>query len=260
MAGYLTEIWRCRYFWLSLVQMDLRVRYRRSVIGIGWSLLQPLMMTAILCFVFHRVFNESITDYAPYLLTGLACWQYLVSVTVQGADSFFAAEHYIRQSPAPLAIYPLRVALGGSVHFLIALALAMLIRVVFLGPPDSLAFLAIVPALLLFFLLVWSLAIVAGIATVMFQDIRHLLEVAFQILFYLTPILYRAPILQERGLLWLMQLNPVVAFLELIRGPMLEGKIPSPMTYAMALATVMLTVSLAALALVRLQRRLIFYL
>src|SRR5262249_18391644 len=56
MQAYLGAIWRCRYFWLSLVRMDLRHRYRGSVLGLGWSLLHPIAMTAILCTVFHHLF------------------------------------------------------------------------------------------------------------------------------------------------------------------------------------------------------------
>ena len=57
MVGYIGAMWRCRYFWLSLVKIDLRTRYRRSVIGLGWSLLRPISMTIILCAVFRRIFN-----------------------------------------------------------------------------------------------------------------------------------------------------------------------------------------------------------
>ena len=55
MVNYLSEIWRCRFFWLHLVKMDLRTRYRRSILGLGWSLLHPLAMMTILCLAFHKV-------------------------------------------------------------------------------------------------------------------------------------------------------------------------------------------------------------
>ena len=58
MVGYLSAMWRCRYFWMSLVKIDLRTRYRRSVIGLGWSLLRPLLMTTIMCLVFRRIFDR----------------------------------------------------------------------------------------------------------------------------------------------------------------------------------------------------------
>src|SRR5260221_10868882 len=111
MRTYAAAIWNCRYFWMSLVRMDLRTRYRRSVLGMGWSLLNPIAMTAILCTVFSTLFNQSVRDYAPFLFAGLATWNYLMTATLQGCQCFFQGESYIRQHPAPLAVYPLRTAL-----------------------------------------------------------------------------------------------------------------------------------------------------
>jgi ABC-type polysaccharide/polyol phosphate export permease len=73
MVSYAAAIWRCRYFWFSLVRMDLRTRYRRSVLGLGWSLLHPIAMMAILCTVFASVFKVSVEEYGPFVLGGLAC-------------------------------------------------------------------------------------------------------------------------------------------------------------------------------------------
>src|SRR5271167_3230067 len=101
MLAYLISIWRCRYFWMSLVKMDLRTRYRRSVLGLGWSLLHPIAMTIILCIVFQRVFTIPIRTYGPFLITGLAFWNYFQGVTLAGCGSFFQAESYIRQYPSP---------------------------------------------------------------------------------------------------------------------------------------------------------------
>ena len=84
MGKYLRAIWQCRYFWLSLVRMDLRTRYRRSVLGLGWSLLHPIAMTAILCLVFAGLFRADIHQYVPSVLAGLACWNYILFVTLQG--------------------------------------------------------------------------------------------------------------------------------------------------------------------------------
>src|SRR5215207_9536845 len=118
MVNYLASVWDCRYFWLNLVKMDLRTRYRRSVLGLGWSLLNPIAMTIILCVVFSKVLmpNGGARDYAPYLLAGLATWNYILTATIQGCQCLYQGEPYIRQHPAPMAIYPLRTALGGMVH------------------------------------------------------------------------------------------------------------------------------------------------
>src|SRR5207245_6195423 len=97
MGNYLAAIWRCRFFWLSLVRMDLRTRYRRSVLGMGWSLLHPIAMTAIICIVFTKVFGLNSRNYVLHVLAGLACWNYILFVALQGCQCFYQGEMYIRQ-------------------------------------------------------------------------------------------------------------------------------------------------------------------
>jgi len=260
MTAYMTAVWRCRYFWLSLVRMDLRTRYRRSILGLGWSLLNPIAMTVTLCIVFHTIFKMPVREYAPYLISGLVAWNYILTVTLQGCQCFFQAESYMRQHPAPLAIYPLRTTLGGSIHLLFALAVVLALTFAFKGFEHPLALLSLIPALLLLFLFAWSLAVLAGCANVHFQDTQHLAEVGFQILFYATPIMYRLDQLGNPKLVRLVSLNPLLYVLRLIRDPILNGQIPSWSTYACACGLILFTLLAAGITLTRLQRRLIFHL
>ena len=116
-TGYFSEIWRLRHFWMALVRINLRSRYRRSVIGMGWSLLHPIAMTAVLCVFFGQLFHVQVREFAPFLLTGLTLWGFITAVAMQGCQSFFQSESYIRQHPAPLAIYPLRTTLSTDSTF-----------------------------------------------------------------------------------------------------------------------------------------------
>src|SRR5476651_1570419 len=120
-ADYLIRIWELRYFWCSLVRNDLDNRYKRSFLGIGWSLIRPLAMTAIFCMVFGNLFDLAIEDYAPHLLIGMTIWQFFSESLLQGCNSFVRGATYIRQQRIPLAIFPLRTVLGAGLHFLIAL-------------------------------------------------------------------------------------------------------------------------------------------
>jgi ABC-type polysaccharide/polyol phosphate export permease len=260
MGDYLQSIWRCRYFWMSLVRMDLRQRYRRSVLGMGWSLLHPIAMTIILCTMFSQLFKVDAREYGPFLMAGLVCWQFVLGVTIQGCQSLLQGEAYIRQYPAPMAIYPLRTTLGMAVHFLIALAVVLLGAWYLHGLSNPLALVSLVPTLVLLFIFGWSLAVLAGFANVYFQDTQHLVDVAFQLLFYATPIMYSEKMLGDRHLGWLVSCNPVVPFLRLLREPILEGQVPSVATYAVAITFVIGAAGCATLTLARLQRQLIFHL
>jgi ABC-type polysaccharide/polyol phosphate export permease len=261
MLAYLGAVWRCRYFWLSLVRMDLRTRYRGSVLGMGWSLLHPIAMTIILCVVFRTIFDMDVKFFAPYLMAGLAFWAYVQTVSLQGCHSFYNAQAYIRQFPAPMAIYPLRTVLGSAFHLCIALLLALCLTWAFLGLPRPLVLLALVPVLLLLLALGWALATLFGLATVRFRDLHHLSEIGLQGLFYLTPVMYPPHLLTGRGrLAMLMRFNPLMPFLNLLRTPILDGALPDPSDWLAAGLIVLAAVGVAALALWQEERRIIFHL
>jgi ABC-type polysaccharide/polyol phosphate export permease len=262
MTAYLGTMWKCRYFWLSLVDMDLRSRYRGSVLGIGWSLLHPIGMTVILCTVFSQVFNQPVRTYAPTLFAGLTLWNFFVAVVTQGCGCFFQGEAYIRQFPAPMAIYPLRATLGSGFHFLVGLLLLAVVVGWFLGVPPLLALLAsLAPTLLLLLLAGWSLAVLFGLATVRFRDTRHLTDVGLQALFYVTPVMYPPEMLEGRRFVTLiLHFNPLMPFLRLLREPIATGQPASLATYGTAAVIVAVLVLLACLGLKADERRLIFYL
>ncbi len=260
MVAYFAHIWRLRYFWWSLVRIDLRNRYRRSVLGLAWSLLHPIMMTIVLCTAFSSLFHIDWRTFAPYLLAGLAFWNFLAGTASQGCHCFIQGESYMRQQAAPLAIYALRPVLGMAIHGLAALVVVLMFSGAINGFNNPAALTSLVPSLGLMFLLGWSLALCCGMMNVIFPDTQHLAEVFFQMLFYLTPILYPAKTLIERNMGWVVNWNPLAAFLYLLRTPILDGEFPSLGTYAVALGTVAVFIAIAVMALVRLERRLIFYL
>lgn len=260
MTKYLADIWRLRHFWLSLVRMDLRNRYSRSWLGFGWSLLHPIAMTAIICTVFHRLFGMDIREYGPSLLAGLCFWNFVTGSAVAGCHALLQGEHYIRQFPAPIAIYPLRTVLGAAFHCGLALAVVLVLRWGLKGFGDPRPLVAIVPTLALLFLFGWALATLSSLANAYFPDTQHLLEVAFQILFYGTPIIYPPEVLRSKGLAWIVDWNPLAAFLELIRAPLLAGEFPSFDAVLLATGTVALLVTASAALVARLQRTIVFQL
>lgn len=259
MVGYLGGVWRCRYFWLSLVRMDLRSRYRGSFLGLGWSLLQPIAMTCIFCVAFRAVFQIDVPHYVPFLMTGMTFWSFMAGSTTTGCQSFFIAEGYIRQHPAPLAIYPMRIVLAAAFHYLVALVVVVAMSWYFLGVTPPLAMLSLVPSLILIGVLGWSMATLAGLANMYFQDCQHLTDICFQVLFYVTPIMYDPRKLPNGAhLLTIMRYNPFVLFLDLLRDPLLEGRVPAGSTFAAASLIVAACLMGASMALARCGRRVIF--
>lgn len=264
MPHHLLTIWRSRHFWLALAAMDLRVRYRRSVLGVGWSLLNPIVMTVVFCVAFASwAGNGDWRAAAPFYLAGLAVWNYLKQSASLGSITFLQNEPYIRQSPLPLAVYTLRTALGAACHFGIALALAV-VAAGALHRTDPLtpvyALWAVLPAVLLLVAFCWAVSALFAVANVFFYDTQHLGEVGFGILFFLTPILYPAERLTERGLGLLAEVNPAVFFLEVIRDPLVTGVPPTTAAFTRAAGVTFVAVVSAVAVLARFERRVIFHL
>jgi lipopolysaccharide transport system permease protein len=268
-AQYFSQIWRLRYFWMALVRIDLRNRYRRSVLGVGWSLLHPILMTIVLCvFLGHMMKGQEtyasfLQHYAPFLLSGLIFWNFITATLNQGCHCFIQGESYIRQQPAPLAIYPLRTVLGAGVHFLAGLAVVFCIIWGVKGFGNLPTLVGIVPVMFLMFVLGWSLAILIGVANVLFQDCQHLLEVFIQVMFYVTPILYDPARIFPNSpqIVWCVNnLNPLALMVRLLRQPLLENTFPAPSTLMLGFAVAGLTTLAASLTLMKIEKRMIFYL
>ena len=260
MLAYAVSVWECRNFWLSLVVNDLQIRYRRSVLGVGWSMLHPLATALVLGSVFHVIFHRPVREYLPYLLCGLGCWSYLTGVITQGCQTYIQSEPYIRQHPLPLAIYPLRTTLGTLIHFMIAMVLVAGLSLCLRGwdnMPNVGGLLLTLPVLLGFG---WSVGCVAGFVNVVFRDTQHVLDVAFQILFYLTPIIYPAEILDPTPVGRVAQYNPLTPFIDLVRDPVIYGHSAEPMTWYAAIAITMLFSFFACLSMGLQQRRVVLYL
>jgi lipopolysaccharide transport system permease protein len=259
MIDYCAAIWRTRYFWWSLVTMDLRSRYHGSALGLGWSLLNPILMTAVISTVFCQLFNQDFRSFAPFLLLGLAFWNFLTACVMEGCQSFQRGEPYIRQHPAPVAIYPLRTALGATIHLLLTLVVVLSLVWVVQGLGNLPALICLVPSVLMLVVLGWATAVCMGLVNVLVNDTQYLIPVLMQVLFYLTPVMYPPDLLRKKGLT-LLQYNPLATYLDLFRLPVLEGRFPGWDTVGVAALTALVMASLAVAGLSVMQRRLVFYL
>jgi lipopolysaccharide transport system permease protein len=225
-VNYLVRIWETRRFWSSLAVLDLRKRYRRSTLGIGWALIQPIAMAAMVCGVFVGAFRTDFASHFSHVLTGMCLWSFIATALRDGSGCVFWSETYLRQQRAPLAIYSLRIVLSAAMHLAVALVPVVLWSM-FVGTTASWTGLLVLPvSFALLFLLAWGLATAAGILNVHVTDTVQFLEVGLQLAFYATPIIYRPEFLRDRGYGWAVDFNPFAAAIEMVRGPLLTGTLP----------------------------------
>jgi homopolymeric O-antigen transport system permease protein len=256
----LRDVWNLRHFWLALAKHDLKDRYRRSVLGIAWSLIKPAGMTAILSLVFTSVFQIPVTEYAPFLFLGIITWQFLNESVTQGCHSFRLGSTYLRVRPVPIAIFPLRIVLSAGIHGLIGLT-AALVAIAYLRGLDALALASLVPGLAILAITAWSLACICGILHTIFSDTQQIAEITLQALFYATPVIYLPESLHSSG--WLHRIvacNPFASLLELVRRPLLYGELPSVHALAVSLLFMSVAASVALWSLRGVERRMVLWL
>src|SRR5262249_39323702 len=141
------------------------------------------------------------------------------------------------QEPAPNAIYPLRTVLGTAFQFLISFGVAVVLSAFLRGGVRPLALLSLLPTITLLFLLALSLSTLAALANICLRDTQHVCEVGLTLVFYMTPILYPARLLAAEGMGWLVKLNPLAAFVQLLQQPIIHGAVPEASLFATAAAS-----------------------
>ena len=260
MISYMAGIWQARFFWQHLAFADLRSRWRRSFFGILWSFIQPLGMTLLLAVVFSKLFNTDIVKYAPYILSGIIVWDFVVANVIGGSLAFVQADAYIKQCNHPLAIYTLRNIVSNSIILMLAsIALFAWAAIVL---PDNigwcwLAALTVFPMLAL---IAWPLSTLLAYIGVRFRDVPHAMGLIMQALWFISPVYFEEKMFRSGGLNALIDYNPIYHILQLIRAPLLHGEWPTAQNYIFGLLTALVFTILAWLVGYKAERKVIFYL
>lgn len=260
MKDYLKKIYKSRYFWTHLSFADLRSKYRRSALGLFWSILQPLGLTLLLSFVMGKLFNSPITDYAPYVFSGIIIWDYIVGSAVAGCNSLINAEGYIKQVSHPLAIYPLRSALSLLINFLLAFVGFSIW--VLLWKPENFGFiwLHLIPAIAILFAIGLTFGTITAFINTKFRDFQQMLMLILQAVWYVSPIFFEPKLFKSADAAYLLELNPIYHILNLFREPMLHGVAPSLNDYLYSIGSIVFLGLIAIWYIKKDEKKIIFYL
>lgn len=209
----------------ELVMRDLKIKYRRSFLGYLWSLLNPLMMMAIMTLVFSYMFRFDIPNYPLYLICGQTLWNFFNESTTAAMHSVLGNGALIRKVYIPKYIFPVSRVLSSFVTMSFSLA-AILIVMIFTGVPFRWTLLLIPVPLMC--LLVFSMGISMALSAmaVYFRDILHLYNVLTLAWMYLTPIFYPVTALPEKVAV-IFQFNPIYHFVTFFRAVVIYGEIPA---------------------------------
>lgn len=215
MRSRLAELWRYRDLMRNLIVRDLKVRYKHSVLGILWSLLNPLLMMLVFTFVFTVMQpNDSVPDFYVFVLVGLIPWNFFSGAVLGSATQIIGNAHLIKKVAFPRETLPLSTVLSNFVNFLLSLLpLVVLLFVSGVGLTRHALWLPVI--LLLQLLLLMGLGLLLSTLTVFYRDMLMVLDVAILGLFFMTPIFYPMEFIQSEAILFgvLVPVNRMIRWL-----------------------------------------------
>jgi len=209
---------------LTLVGREMKLRYKRSILGIAWSLLTPLAQLAVYFLTFDVLLPLNVPNYASFLFTGVLVWNWFQGALHQATSAVVDNRDLIRRPGFPVAILPVVTVASYLIHFLLALPI-LFVFLVWEGLAMTSALLALPLVITIQFLLTLSLAYFVSALYVTFRDTQHLLDVFLNLLFFLTPVFYKAKDLPSQYQAY-YRLNPMVDVIESYRTILLSGTLP----------------------------------
>ena len=209
---------------LTLVVRDLKLRYKRSILGVFWSLMVPLAQMLVFTFLFHRVLPLDIPNYPVFVFSGLLVWNWFSVSLGQSAGAITEHRELIRRPGFPVSILPVVTVSTNLVHFLLAVPILLIFNAL-AGGSLTAALLALPLVILVQFLLTLGLAYLLATLNVTFRDTQHLISVVLMLMFYVTPVFY-SPTAVPEEYRSIYGLNPLVHLIEAYRALVISGEPP----------------------------------
>lgn len=241
----------------TLVSKDFKLKYRRSFLGVLWSLLNPLLMMIVLSAVFSYMFRFSIEHYPVYLILGQTLFTLMNDSTTMGMNSIIEAAPLLKKIRVEKIIFPIEKVLFALVNFAVSLIAVVIVILFFqITPTASMLLLPI----LLFYLLLFciGLSLLLSSLAVFFRDMLHLWGVITTAWMYATPILYPLSLLPD-FLQQAMVANPMYQYVSYFRDIMMNGIIPSVEANLVCLFMGIVTFLVGLVVFKKTQRKFILY-
>lgn len=241
MNKYINVFLKYKHLLLQLVVRDLKVKYRRSVLGLVWSVLNPLLMMLVITAVFENIFRFEIEYFSIYYLTGSLVFGFVAEATLGSTSSIVGSASLIKKVYIPKYIFPLEKCLFALVNAMFSMIAAVIVIVILQMPIHWTIILFPIPLIYALFFSI-GLSLILATFNVFFRDTGHLYSVWITAWMYLTPIIYPLSILPEPIQKW-MAFNPLFYFVDYFRQVVMYNTIPdleyNLITFGISLVTLL---------------------
>jgi ABC-2 type transport system permease protein len=208
----------------GMTQRELRARYKYTIFGFLWILINPLLQMLIIGFVFHFFMKEPIQNYYYFLFIGLLAWNFFSSALSKSTPSIIYERGLIKKSKFSRSIIPLSIIVSDFIHFLAAIAM-LTILIIFLGIMSPGSILYILTAFVLLFAFTVGISLLSTALNVRFRDVNLFIQTFIMFWFYATPIIYPLSIVPYQYY-WLWRFNPLTSVIQLLQHGFLNMPLP----------------------------------
>lgn len=237
----LRGVWKHRHVLSYLVQTDVVVRYKQTMMGVAWVALQPILEAVTFVFVFRNVFNENMQlPYMIFVFVGIAFWTFFAASLQRAANSIVGNTAILQLMYVPKVLIPCSVVCSRAIDFGITVIILCIMLIAY-GVPFTVGFLWLVPLIGLLALATTGAALWLSIAYVYYRDIELLIPYVFRIAMFLTPVVYPLEVLPAKWH-WLIALNPLTGIITSARTVIATGalELTQPLLVAMCVSVLLL--------------------
>jgi ABC-2 type transport system permease protein len=217
------ELLRYRNLLWQLILRNIKTRYKRSVLGIVWTMVHPLMMMIVLTLAFSHVWRITLPNYSVYVLSGLLLWNFFSQTTNSAMSELLWGGNLIHRIYMPRSVFA-ATALGTSLVNLFLSLPALLIMMLASGMPLRPSLLFVPVAILLASMFTMGVGLILSTMVIYFADVFEMFQILLLSWFYLQPLMYPISIIPE-AYHGLFRLNPMYHFLNIFRMPIYEGQL-----------------------------------
>ena len=248
-----------KFLLYELISRDFKVKYKRSILGIVWSLLYPILTMTVMSMVFSNIFKFSTpgVNYLVYLLTGLVMFNYFNEASNLAMSSVVANFALINKIYIPKYVFPLSKCLFIGRDFLLTL-IPLYAIIIITGTPLNIYHLLLPYAFICLFIFTLGMGLILSAVSVFLRDMFYIYGIIMTLWMYLTPIMYDIKAI-DQGLQIFFKLNPLYHYINFARRIILYNEIPTPFTFAVCAGTAIITLIIGIVVFRKNQDKFIYY-
>lgn len=247
MKQYIKNFLKYRFLLFELVKKGIKLKYRRSYLGLLWTLIEPLLTMIVLTVIFGTLLGNSDKTFAIYILTGRLLFSFFSAGTTTALRSIQQNAGMIKKVYLPKYLYPLSCILYNYVIFALSLIVLAIVSLVLKVYPTFYTLLAIIPMFVLL-LFTFSVGMILSTLTTFFRDVEYLWGVVTMLIMYMSAIFYYPDAILRSEYAWLLKYNPLYRIIEAFRDTVIYGRMfnVNGMLYSSGLSLILLVIGIYA--------------